>query len=142
MHEVLVNPLGGLCLPRKNVVRLTDCPNMTSAVYRGRKTTTQQQHFCLSSQWCGQLKEMISLGVNHFFKSSIVLKTEANRKSQKVFPIIKLAKTTWRCSHLPKYQIVLTLLILLFLARLFSKKTSRYCHSPGVVVGGDGVQKL
>ena len=29
----------------------------------------------------------------------------------------------------------------LFLARLFSKKTSRYCHSPGV--GGDSVvQKL
>ena len=23
-----------------------------------------------------------------------------------------------------------------FLARLFSKKTSRYCHSPGVVGGG------
>ena len=24
------------------------------------------------------------------------------------------------------------------LARLFSKKTSRYCHSPGIVVGGGG----
>ena len=23
-----------------------------------------------------------------------------------------------------------------FLARLFLKKTSRYCHSPGVVIGG------
>ena len=44
MHEVLVNRLGGLSLPRKNVVRLTDRPDMTLDVYRGRKTTTQQQH--------------------------------------------------------------------------------------------------
>ena len=28
MQEVLVNCLGGLSLPRKSVVRLTDCPNM------------------------------------------------------------------------------------------------------------------
>ena len=40
VHEVLVNPLGGLSLPRKNVVRLTDCPDMTIVVYCGRKTTT------------------------------------------------------------------------------------------------------
>ena len=33
VHEVLVNRLGGLSLPRK----------MTLAVYRGRKTTMQQQ---------------------------------------------------------------------------------------------------
>ena len=43
MHEVLVNRLGGLSLPRKSVVRLTDRPNMTLDVYRGRKTTSQQQ---------------------------------------------------------------------------------------------------
>ena len=43
MHEVLVNRLGGLSLPRKSVVRLTDRPDMTLDVYRGRKTTTQQQ---------------------------------------------------------------------------------------------------
>ena len=43
MHEVLVNRLGGLGLPRKSVVMLIDCPDMTLAVYRGRKTTTQQQ---------------------------------------------------------------------------------------------------
>ena len=42
MHEVLVNRLGGLRLPRKSVVRLTDRPGMTLDVYRGRKTTTQQ----------------------------------------------------------------------------------------------------
>ena len=43
MHEVLVIRLGGLSLPRKSVVRLTDRPDMTIDVYRGRKTTTQQQ---------------------------------------------------------------------------------------------------
>ena len=43
MHEVLVNHLGGLSLPRKSVVRLTDRPNMTLDVYRGRKTTNQRQ---------------------------------------------------------------------------------------------------
>ena len=43
MHEVLVNHLGGLSLPMKSVVRLTDRPDMTLDVYRGRKTTMQQQ---------------------------------------------------------------------------------------------------
>ena len=43
MHEVLVNGLGGLNLPRKSVVTLTDRPDMTLDVYNGRKTTTQQQ---------------------------------------------------------------------------------------------------
>ena len=41
VHEVLVNRLGGLSLPRKSVVRLNDRPDMTSLdVCRGRKTTT------------------------------------------------------------------------------------------------------
>ena len=43
VHEVLVNRLGGLSLPRKSVVRLTDRPDMTLDVYRGRKITMQQQ---------------------------------------------------------------------------------------------------
>ena len=43
VHEVLVNHLGGLSLPRKNVVKLNDCPNMTTAVICGRKTKLQQQ---------------------------------------------------------------------------------------------------
>ena len=43
VHEVLVNRFGGLSLPRKSVVRLTDRPDMTLDVYRGRKTTMQQQ---------------------------------------------------------------------------------------------------
>ena len=42
MHEVLVNRLGGLSLPRKSVVRLTDRPDMTLDVYRVLKTTIQQ----------------------------------------------------------------------------------------------------
>ena len=52
MHEVLVNRLGGLSLPRKSVVRLTDRPDMTLDVYRGRKTTVQQQKkmYCLAVQ--------------------------------------------------------------------------------------------
>ena len=47
MHEVLVNRLGGLSLPRISVVRLTDRPDMTLDVYRGRKTTQQQQILAL-----------------------------------------------------------------------------------------------
>ena len=42
MHEVLVRRLGGLSLPRKSVVRLTDRPDMTLDAYRGRKTTIHQ----------------------------------------------------------------------------------------------------
>ena len=37
VHEVLVNRLGGLSLPRKSVARLTDRPDMTLDVYHGRK---------------------------------------------------------------------------------------------------------
>ena len=43
-HEVLVNRLGGLSLPRKSVVRSTDRPDMTLDVYHGRKTTMQQSN--------------------------------------------------------------------------------------------------
>ena len=52
VHEVLVSRLGGLSLPRKSVVRLTDRPDMTLDVYRGRKTTMQQQQQQLSVS-CG-----------------------------------------------------------------------------------------
>ena len=47
VHEVLVNRLGGLSLPRKSVLRLTDRPDMTLDVYRGRKTTKQQYDLML-----------------------------------------------------------------------------------------------
>ena len=55
MHEVLVNRLGGLSLPRKSVVRLTDCPDMTLDVYRGRKTTAQQQQQVQTTVFCAIL---------------------------------------------------------------------------------------
>ena len=54
MHEVLVNRLGGLSLPRKSVVRLTDRPDMTLDVYRGRKTTKQQYNNRLYSSCVGR----------------------------------------------------------------------------------------
>ena len=41
MHEVLINRLGGLGLPKKSVVRLTDRRDMNLDDYRVRKTTTQ-----------------------------------------------------------------------------------------------------
>ena len=59
MHEVLVNRLGSLSLPRKSVVRLTDRPDMTLDVYRGRKTIMQQQ----------QLKEAIRQ-TDYFFRQT------------------------------------------------------------------------
>ena len=42
MHEVLVNRLGCLRLPRKSVVKLNDRPEMTIDVFRGPKATAQQ----------------------------------------------------------------------------------------------------
>ena len=63
MHEVLVNRLGGLSLSRKSVVRLTDRPDMTLDVYRGRKTTIQQQQL---------LAPMIYANMNNFFKGKFL----------------------------------------------------------------------
>ena len=51
VHKVLVNRLGGLSLPRNSVVRLTDCPDMTLDVYRGHKTTMQQQQHGFPLGW-------------------------------------------------------------------------------------------
>ena len=51
MHKVVVNRLGGLSLPKKSVVRLTDYLDMTSAVYHRCKITTQQHlEACLVMQ--------------------------------------------------------------------------------------------
>ena len=50
MHEVLVNRLGGLSLPRKSVVRLSDRPDMTLDVYRGRITTIQHTTYARWAQ--------------------------------------------------------------------------------------------
>ena len=51
MHEGLVNRLGGLSLPRKSVVRLTDRSDMTVDVYGGLKTTKQQLYIFLNTQF-------------------------------------------------------------------------------------------
>ena len=40
VHEILVNRLGGLSLPRKSAVRLTDRPGMTIVVNHNHKTST------------------------------------------------------------------------------------------------------
>ena len=66
MHEVLVKRLGGLSLPRKSVVRLTDRPDMTLDVYRGRKTTIQQN---FEIQFVGILH--ITMGTLTRFKKKI-----------------------------------------------------------------------
>ena len=58
VHKVLVNRLGGLSLPRKSVVRLTDRPDMTLDVYRGRKTTIQH-----TSK--GNQKQIFNIKGNH-----------------------------------------------------------------------------
>ena len=42
MHKVLVNRLGGLNLPMKSVVRLTDRPDMTLNVYVDVKQQNKQ----------------------------------------------------------------------------------------------------
>ena len=98
MHEehVLVNRLGSLSLPRKSVVRLTDRPDMTLDVYRGRKTTIQQQQqivygFLLNG---GQLlkKEFPPLGSYSLLQERPLFKRvpsarEINKISQILFPL-------------------------------------------------------
>ena len=67
MYEVLVNRLGGVSLPRKTVVRLTDRPDMTLGVYRGRKTTMQHIKFIrLDSKHVGLAQQRL----HHFYVSS------------------------------------------------------------------------
>ena len=66
MHEVLVNRLGGLSLPRKSVVRLTDRPDMTLDVYRGRKTTIQPTIKDLAAGFC--TIELLHCVVTFYFR--------------------------------------------------------------------------
>ena len=74
MHEVLVNRLGGLSLPRNCVVRVTDRPDMTLDVYRGRKTTMQQQQqvppiFLLLNIHGGESRDILHLYLNRTCKN-------------------------------------------------------------------------
>ena len=71
MHEVLVNRLGGLSLPRKNVVRLTDRPDMTLDVYRGRKTTIQQKQQQCSYSASTKIPLMNSTKMNGYTFSGV-----------------------------------------------------------------------
>ena len=75
MHEVLVNRLGGLSLPRKSVVRLIGRPDMTLDVYRGRKITIQQQQH--SSDMPGMLFCML---MNVKMPSIVVILTFMTRR--------------------------------------------------------------
>ena len=71
MHEVLVNRLGGLSLPRKSVVRLTDRPDMTLDVYRGRKTTNQQSLAIFQSKKKKKTKSTYLRSVIHWLRDMI-----------------------------------------------------------------------
>ena len=68
MHEVLVNRLGGLSLPGKSVVGLTDCPDMTLDVYHGRKTTTQHNNSRLRCRQKSQPKGKQIMAETRFTK--------------------------------------------------------------------------
>ena len=82
MHEVLVNRLGGLNLPRKSVVRLTDRPDMTLDVYRGRKTTMQQQQpFRLSFRKIVLSTNYYKIMIGSLTSADILLKRTSIRKS-------------------------------------------------------------
>ena len=81
MHEVLVSRLGGLNLPRKSVVRITDRPDMTLDVYRGHKTIQQQQQH----EWSFHVKFM------KFDKGSF-LKFHMNDHEYKILFIFRFFK--------------------------------------------------
>ena len=59
MHEVLVNRLGGLSLPRKSVVKLTDRLDMIVDDYCGRNKKKTLQ--CLKSKWFRMVSVQILL---------------------------------------------------------------------------------
>ena len=82
MHEVLVNRLGGLSLPRKSVVRLTDRPDMTLDVYRGRKTTNQQQQQLITCTEFNYIR-------NRYFTSKTVKELFTDISSDKIINFLK-----------------------------------------------------
>ena len=91
MHEVLVNRLGGLSLPRKSVVRLTDRPDMTLDVYRGRKTTIPQ-HFKRTGHNANDIsvhsvEKVFIYEKNSFVRFKIVKKHETELQWIKYFTI-------------------------------------------------------
>ena len=61
MHEVLVNRLGGLSLPRKSVVRLTDRPDMTFDVYNNSTTILTATHYPFRSWMKLELDAIVNI---------------------------------------------------------------------------------
>ena len=82
VHEVLVNRLGGLSLPRKSVVRLTDRPDMTLDVYRGRKTPMLHQGRCMS---CRQRNPAMMRVVRPTVPSNLLVETGLMGRCEGVF---------------------------------------------------------
>ena len=75
MHEVLVNHLGGLSLPRKSVVRLTDRPDMTVDVYHGRKTTMQQCNNSCHNAFATSASSDKTVSAFHLFRVFFAIKS-------------------------------------------------------------------
>ena len=91
MHEVLVNRLGGLSLPRKSVVGLTDRPDMTLDVYRGRKTTKQQQQLITIGQ------HFVTTRVVHLPKrteTSLITESDQSRANHQLLQLFSV-HTAW-----------------------------------------------
>ena len=65
VHEVQVNRLGGLSLPRKSLVRLIDRPDMTLEFYRGRKTIAQQQQQLVQERY--ELPKLYPVSQRRFY---------------------------------------------------------------------------
>ena len=76
VHEVLVNRLGGLSLPRKSVVRLTDRPDMTKDVKQQRNNTTTIT--TLSIRWKSQSKPYLT----DPYSRDMAFSTKLNLQSQ------------------------------------------------------------
>ena len=66
VHEILVNRLGGLSLPKKSAVRLTDRPDMTLDVYRARKTTKQRQQCFTRTKAVASLASVVFVSLLHY----------------------------------------------------------------------------
>ena len=120
MHEVLVNRLGGLSLPRKSVVRLTDRPDMTLDVYRGRKTTIQQPYFhALLTENCNNHNLLVHLLVLCFqytlylqFLLTVVCITVACiTVAGKYFGVALICRSLFRLSKLCRSGAELVLLV-------------------------------
>ena len=90
MHEVLVNRLGSLSLPRKSVVRLTDRPDMTIDVYRGRKTTIQYNY---KGQTRSQSKNQIGFQLRTQTRSRAKNQTRFQTISLTRFPTSRQSRT-------------------------------------------------